>query len=155
MIATVTQAETVAMAVAVPYQDEKVIQPNIVAECVDLGLKISQFTQEFGSKNSIEIQFVDELNPSAPGKVLKVEITQAISSGNAFIGHAKYVSVAGTLYENGKEVASFTGSRHSGGGAFAGYKGSCSVLGRCSKALGKDIAAWLKNPVNGARLGDG
>jgi len=89
------------------------------------------------------------------GKVLEVVISDAISGGNAFIGHRKYVAVEGTLYEDGKKVASFTGGRYSGGGALGGYKGSCSVLGRCTKALGKDIAGWLKNPEDGASLGDG
>ena len=34
--------------------------------------------------------------------------------------------------------------RDSMGGFGAGYKGSCSVLGRTSKALGKDFSVWLK-----------
>ncbi len=40
------------------------------------------------------------------------------------------------------------------GGLFAGFKGSCSVLGRTVKAIGKDIAEWLVNPVLDADLGD-
>ena len=40
------------------------------------------------------------------------------------------------------------------GGAFAGYKGSCSVLGRTVKAMGKDVAQWLKAPTDEAALGD-
>jgi hypothetical protein len=40
------------------------------------------------------------------------------------------------------------------GGAFGGFKGSCSVLGRTVKALGKDIAQWLVQPAKGSQLGD-
>jgi hypothetical protein len=40
------------------------------------------------------------------------------------------------------------------GGAFAGYKGSCSVLGRTIKAIGKDVAEWMKAPSKDAQLGD-
>lgn len=86
--------------------------------------------------------------------MLQVEIVDAVSMGNAFIGHQKYARIEGTLYEDGRKVASFKGRRNSMGGAFAGYKGSCSVLGRTMKALGKDVADWLKNPTDGARLGD-
>jgi hypothetical protein len=40
------------------------------------------------------------------------------------------------------------------GGAFAGFKGSCSVLGRTVEALGEDIGGWLAAPRDGASLGD-
>ena len=74
--------------------------------------------------------------------------------GNAFMGHHKYSAARGTLFENGKKLASFEARRQSMGGAFAGYKGSCSVLGRTVKAMGKDVAAWLKQPNDNALLGD-
>jgi hypothetical protein len=74
--------------------------------------------------------------------------------GNAFIGHSKYSRISGALYQDGDRVAGFRAVRASMGGAFAGYKGSCSVLGRTMKALGKDIAQWLTNPDDGAELGD-
>jgi len=33
------------------------------------------------------------------------------------------------------------------GGFGAGFKGSCSVLNRCTKTLGKDFADWLKGQL--------
>lgn len=92
---------------------------------------------------------------SASGSVLVVEITESISEGNAFMGHRKYTAIAGKLYRGGKEVGTFDGSRNSMGGAFAGYKGSCAVLGRTVKALAQDVNGWLKSPDSGASLGDG
>jgi hypothetical protein len=62
--------------------------------------------------------------------------------------------VSGTLYENGQKIASFKARRKSMGGAFAGYKGSCSVLGRTIDTMAEDIAGWLKAPVDGAKMGD-
>ena len=41
-----------------------------------------------------------------------------------------------------------------GGGAFGGFKGTCSILGRCIKAIGADIAKWLANPTMDAMLGN-
>jgi len=67
------------------------------------------------------------------GRILYIEITNAISMGNPFMGHQKQVSVKGRLLEDGTEIGSFSGVRASMGGAFAGFKGSCSVLGRCVK----------------------
>ncbi len=78
------------------------------------------------------------------GRFLQLRIESAMSSGNAFVGHHKAVTTSAHLFENGKEVGQTTLSRDSTGGAFGGYKGSCSVLRRCTVTLGKDIAAWVK-----------
>jgi hypothetical protein len=40
------------------------------------------------------------------------------------------------------------------GGAFGGFKGNCSVLGRTVRALGEDIAGWLAQPGKDGMLGD-
>ncbi len=51
-------------------------------------------------------------------------------------------------------MGSFVAARYSTGGAFGGYRVTCSILGRCIKALGKDIAGWLKSTTMDAALGD-
>ena len=148
-------AETISMASKVPYAEDSKIRRNVLNECTELGTKLSAFTQQFSKKLKNEIVLADSISTNSEGMVLELHITDAVSGGNGFIGHQKYVGVSGTLYKDGKRVAGFTGGRYSGGGAFGGYKGSCSVLGRCTKALGKDIANWLNSPVDEASLGDG
>jgi hypothetical protein len=64
------------------------------------------------------------------------------------------MTVKGQLYENGKEADSFRAKRFSTGGMFAGFKGTCSIIGRCTKAIGEDIARWLEVPTANAKLGD-
>ena len=152
---SLSYAETVKMLESIDYDPDSSIQQNVRLECIDLGTKLSSFTQEFGKAYGVEVELVSSIDTAAPGKVLQVYITEAVSSGNAFIGHRKYVKVRGELWENGTKVSEFTGGRYSGGGAFGGYKGSCAVLGRCVKALGKDIAQWLRKPINKASLGNG
>jgi hypothetical protein len=88
------------------------------------------------------------------GSVLVVEITDSVSQGNAFVGHRKYTAIEGRLYQGGAQSADFEASRNSMGGAFAGYKGSCAVLGRTVKALAADVNRWLESPTQGAALGD-
>ena len=78
------------------------------------------------------------------GRYLQLRIESAISAGNAFTGHKKQVTTSAHLFQNGKEVAQTTKTRDSMGGVFAGYRGSCSVLHRCTNVLGKDIADWMK-----------
>jgi hypothetical protein len=95
----------------------------------------------------------DQATQAGKGRVLVVQISNAVAGGNAFIGHRKQVNVSGRLLQDGKEVATFAGMRSSMGGAFAGFKGSCAVLGRCLETLSKDISTWMKNPVSG-RIGE-
>lgn len=149
-----TFAQTVQVQSSIPYAEDAEISNKVRDECTELNTQLAEFTQEFGRENGVVVQLVETLDTSAEGRVLQMEIVDAVSMGNAFIGHQKYSRVRGVLFENGEQIAQFRGRRNSMGGAFAGYKGSCSVLGRTVKALGKDIAQWLVNPQDGAQLGD-
>jgi hypothetical protein len=62
--------------------------------------------------------------------------------------------VKGSLNQKGKMLGDFKARRYSGGGMFCGYKGTCAILGRCVKALGKDVVEWLAQPTSRAVLGD-
>ena len=150
---TPTTAGSIALHRAIPYAPDNHIAGNIKSECV-LPTQLSDFIKNYGDEYGLEIVQKDTVAAEDSGKVLLVEIVDAVSSGNAWLGHRKYTEIKGTLYENGATVASFRAGRRSGGGAFAGYKGSCSVLGRTVKALGRDVANWLKSPMNDDTLGD-
>lgn len=133
----------------VPYAEDNDIADNIKAEC-----KINEELVDSLKEHAGSVEFTSGAVDTAKGRVLQLEIVDAVSMGNAWMGHQKYMKVKGALYENGKKVAGFKGRRNSMGGAFAGYKGSCSVLGRTAEALGEDIATWLQAPKDGANLGD-
>lgn len=137
----------------VPLAADNEIAGNIKREC-NLGDKLSHYIAEFGRAAGHEVKFAATDATPGKGRFLAVEIRDAVSTGNAFIGHRKSATVRGKLYEDGKVVGSFRGRRDSMGGAFGGYKGSCSVLGRTVKALGKDIAQWMSAPSMDAELGD-
>ena len=90
---------------------------------------------------------------SKQGKYLRMAITEVFAPGGGAWSGPKWMTVTGTLVENDQAIASFGAKRYSSGGAFGGYKGTCSIIGRCTKAIAQDIAAWLKSPVDGAELG--
>lgn len=137
----------------IPFKKGAAISASIKNEC-KLQSQLSEFIHAYSVGEGIGVIRKKRVRKKSKGKVLLVNITDAVSSGNAFIGHRKYTSIKGTLYKNGKKQGSFTAARFSGGGAWAGFKGSCSVLGRTVKTLGSDVSRWLKNPVDGAHLGD-
>jgi hypothetical protein len=150
---TAAAAEEVRLQSPVPYAEDNFIAANIKAEC-PLGQQLADFVREFSARSGVVVVLGDAVSSSMEGRVLKLEILDAQSTGNAWTGHLKSTSVRGALYENGVKGAAFSARRLSRGGFGAGFKGSCSVLGRTIKAIGSDIATWLARPVDGARLGD-
>jgi hypothetical protein len=64
------------------------------------------------------------------------------------------MTVKGELYDRGKQIGSFRAKRYTTGGAFGAFKGTCSIIGRCTKTIGEDIARWLAAPTQNAIIGD-
>ena len=149
----VNPATAIKIQSVIPYKKGAMITASIKNEC-KIQHQLSEFIHAYSVGEGIGVIRKGRVKRKSKGKVLLVNITDAVSSGNAFIGHRKYTSIKGTLYNNGKRKGGFTATRFSGGGAWAGFKGSCSVLGRTVKALGSDVSRWLKNPVDGVHLGD-
>jgi hypothetical protein len=146
-------ADPIRIPASVPYADAGEIAGNIRREC-RINQQLSDYIAEYARERHLAIETVASTDAKMPGRVLVVEITDAVSRGNAFLGHHKATRVRGALYQDGERVGGFRGERDSMGGAFAGFKGSCSVLGRTVKALGSDIAEWLAAPRADAELGD-
>ena len=148
-----TSYDPIHLAKVTPYSKNNIITQNIKDEC-SIQTQLPEFIAQFAADNGLAVELGKGRKASGGGRVLDVEITNAVSQGGAFRGHRKLTSIKGTLWEKGKIAGSFEGRRVSGGGFFGGYKGSCSVLGRTVKALGKDVAVWLSAPSMNARLGD-
>ena len=143
--------ETLYMPLKFSYAATSNARQAIRDEC-HLESKLAHFVQQYAGGVFDQIKTAD--SAPAKGKYLKVEITNIHAPGGGAFSGSKSVMVRGSLLADGKTKASFQGMRISGGGAFAAFKGTCDILGRDVKALGQDIAIWLQNPVDGARLGD-
>ena len=129
------------------FSEPDEVRTAIKNEC-SLQEKLASFIQEY-TKGEFNIV---ENDPNAD--VLEIEITDAQGhSGGAWSG-AKMVAIKGELKRHGQTISNFKAKRFSGGGAFAQFKSTCAILGRCVKTLGKDTAEWLKDPVKNALLGD-
>jgi len=122
-------------------------------EC-QLLTKLPTFVKSYGNAQYAAINL--QAKKSSKADFLVIEIVDVPQhKKNAWAGRpGQWVTVKGSLIRKGKKTLSFKASRASTGGFMGGYKGTCALLGRCTKTLGKDIAAWLKNPVDKANLGD-
>jgi hypothetical protein len=116
---------------------------NQESECTDLGSTLIQSTQTALEESGWQVSLGEAAESKLEGTSVKIEIAQAISSGNAFMGHNKSVTIFASLYNAGKVVDTRTISRDSRGGFMGGFKGSCAVLYRCADTLGKDLSAWI------------
>lgn len=146
-------AASVQVAATTPFSKNGSIREAVKNEC-QLETKLPGFVKEFAESYGIDVTLSENSPNKNKGKVLVLEITDVTGGGGGAWSGAKSVQAKGELFENGKSIGSFTASRYSGGGFFAGYKGTCSIMGRCVKAIGKDIAIWLQHPTKNAHLGD-
>ncbi|MEQ8689876.1 MAG: hypothetical protein RIC89_03435 [Pseudomonadales bacterium] len=140
-------ADKIGIPAVVPFSETTQVREAVRNEC-QLGEKVSSFVKRYGGRS---IEFSD--SPDS-GKYVVMEITEVHALGGGAYSGPKWMEVTGSLLENGNEVASFRAKRFTTGGAFGGFKGTCAIIGRCTKAIGKDIADWLRDPVDGAELGD-
>lgn len=131
---------------AVPFAEDSDVPAKVEKEC-QLGEKVATFVGKYSKNTEISAD-------PGTGLYLNMEITEVHAPAGGGWSGPKWMEVTGTLQENGQDKASFRAKRYSTGGAFSGFKGTCAIIGRCTKAIGKDIAKWLKNPEDGAELGD-
>lgn len=124
------------------YAGEGGVAENIRNEC-NLPAAQTEYVLNALSAAGVSAEAAPDDGVPGEGRFLRLRIESAISAGNAFTGHRKQVVTSAELFENGRSVGEKTFTRNSGGGMFGGYKGSCSVLRRCTKTLGQDIASWV------------
>jgi hypothetical protein len=128
----------------VPFSDD--VRDIIKKEC-KLQTRLPGFIKSAGA----EVTLVDRL--SGEGERLELSISEVHApSGGVFSG-PKWIEVTGTLKGAGAPKH-FRAKRFSTGGAFGQFKGTCAIIGRATKVVGMDIAAWLREPTDGAELGD-
>lgn len=137
----------------VPFADSAIIADAIKSKCT-IGATLAQSLASNATRHGNTLVSGPVGADSGNGRSLRLELVEAQSAGNAFVGHFKSAAVRGVLFEDGHQVATVTARRISRGGAFAGFKGSCTVLDRTVNAIGEDLAAWLAAPTDNARLGD-
>jgi hypothetical protein len=135
---------------SIPFANNAAVPEAVRNQC-ELNTKVPEFiAQSAGSS----VELVDGPVSRKAGRTLEMEITEVHAPGGGAFSGAKWMSVNGTLYDQGKQIGSFRAKRYSTGGAFGAFKGSCAIIGRCAKAIGQDIAGWLAAPSQNAQLGN-
>jgi len=143
-------ADTVKIQRSIPYASTAQVPAAVKDQC-QLQTKVPDFISQSAGGS---VQLVDGALNRKVGRVLELEITEVHAPGGGAFSGPKWMSVKGELYDRGKQIGSFRAKRYTTGGAFGAFKGTCSLIGRCTKALGEDIARWLAAPTQNAEIGD-
>lgn len=89
----------------------------------------------------------------AGAPTLRIVVTDILANAGGLYGGPKIVQLHGTLERDGVAPVHFNAQRQS----FLHFglpRSTCNMVGRVTYALGGDIAAWLQEPVDGAKLGE-
>jgi hypothetical protein len=136
----------------ISFKKDAYIRDAVKQEC-SLDEKLTQFIKDNAAGQYANI-ITDANSGPADAQVLTLEIEEVQGAAGGAWSGAKSVIIKGSLSQKGKMLGDFKARRYSTGGMFAGYKGTCAILGRCVKTLGKDVAEWMAHPAPQAVLGD-
>lgn len=94
------------------------------------------------------------LDPSNAARVLELTFTSVVASDGGMWSGPKQLDVHGELIDRGAVVASFDVRRTTVTGGWAAGGNTCDVLDYVSQSIAKDIRTWLRDPIDGAQLGE-
>lgn len=77
---------------------------------------------------------------------VRVQISNVMGVGGGGWTGPKAISIYADLVENGKVTHQTRLTRATTGGAWAGLKGTCTILERSAVALGRDLVKWANDP---------
>jgi len=137
-------ADGVKLLTPVSYTSESSVVPKVREAC-----KLEErLTEDVGSQ-------LAGTTDSTQGDVVRVSIVDVMGVGGGGWTGPKAVSIRVELLKDGKVARSTHLTRTTTGGAFGGFKGTCSMLERDTKVLGKDVASWVAAGTDGGSKTDG
>ena len=136
-----------------PYDPDLSVPAAVKLEC-ELAKKIPAYTEANAKGNFERIIVADKVSAATPGQSLAMTIVGLGGAAGGVHTGTKHIIIEGTLWENGKVKGTFRAKRKTGVSWGPGYTGTCKLLDRCAKSLGKDVAKWLENPGKDSKLGD-
>jgi hypothetical protein len=130
----------------IPFAPDADVNPELTADCPigkDFADTLNRSLRKFNPQ-----QVAGPLDTKRDGRVLDVQIVDLSNSGNGFIGHHTYVRLKGTLYQDGKKVASF----HDKATIPGEWVTACRQVRVALRGEAYYIRKWMEAPVDGAKL---
>ena len=80
---------------------------------------------------------------------VQLTVLSVMGFGGGSWSGPKSMTIRAEVLKGGAVVGTTVLSRSSSGGAFGGFKGTCSILERVAVTLGKDVSGWLARGPSG------
>ena len=143
------QAETITISKSIPFAEDSGASDAVKEEC-KFETRLPEYIKKEAKRDFDVVLSKDPLD-AAEGKVLFLEVSNMFGLGGGAYSGSKSAIVSGELKENGDVVGSVQVRRRSIMGMMPG---TCSIMKRIAKKIGKDFAGWLQEPTMKAKLGD-
>ena len=118
------------------------ITESVRRDC-DVEGKVGEHVFEKVSAKVPNAEKLPDPRKAGSARLLKVTIVNVTGVGGGGWSGSKSITIRVDLEQNSKVHASKMLTRQSGGGAFGGLKGTCSIMERIAVALGSDVASWM------------
>lgn len=143
-------ADTVTAGTMTPFADDSGASENVKNEC-GFETRLPKYVKSYAKKAGVKVVLTSDPLEGVEGRVLYMTTANIFAPGGGGYSGAKTATVEGKLMENGEVIGTFSDHRRALMGMMPG---TCSMLKRVAKIIGKDIGEWLANPSMDAKLGD-
>lgn len=134
------QAASVALLTPVTYDPSASVPERVREECrLDYALQseiANAMTRRFKTPNAT--------TTSTDGEVVRVTITYVLGPAAGAFSGPKSMSILAELMNNGKVERS--AKLHRTSVSVNIFKGTCSILDKTARTLGKDVVKWIESP---------
>jgi hypothetical protein len=113
---------------------------NIKKECAVEMLLENYSLSQLGRQG--EVQAITNPSEANGGKVFKLTLLSVSGYGGGGWSGPKSLSMRVDVTQDGKTIKSTVLDRSSTGGAWGGFKGTCSIFDRITKVLSQDMGRW-------------
>lgn len=148
--ATPAVADTITVATMTPFAEDSGVTDNVKNEC-GFETHLPKYLKSYAKKAGVKVVLTSDALDSVEGRVLILTTTEVFAMGGGGYSGAKSATVEAKLMENGEVIGTATSHRRALMGMMPG---TCSMMKRVAKILGKDVGEWLANPTMDANLGD-
>lgn len=143
-------ADTVYVGTSTPFAEDSGVTDNVRNEC-GFETRLPKYLKSYAKKSGVKVVLTDDPLDSLEGRVLVLTTTNVFAPGGGGYSGVKTATVEGKLMDNGEVVGTASSHRRALMGMMPG---TCSMLKRVAKILGRDFGEWLANPTMDATLGD-
>jgi hypothetical protein len=119
------------------------IIPSAVKEKCGVDALLGDAALSAIGKRYPSVQAVTAPEQAGGGTFVQLTVVSVDALGGGAWSGEKSMTIKADIVKGGVVAGTTLLTRGSKGGAFAGFKGTCSILERVAGALGKDVASWM------------